>query len=403
MLYGAIIGDIVGSAYEFNNTKDYYFQLFTPESDFTDDSIMTVAVAMWLIRDPEHTHRVLEELMVEYANRYPSPKGGYGMRFHRWLFGSEKRHPMNSWGNGSAMRVSAVGWAFSTLAETERVAEISASITHDHPEGIKGAQATAAAIWLARNGRTKAEIRSYIESRYGYNLHRSWAQLHPVYKWDSSCQGTVPEALIAFLDSTDFEDAIRKAVSLGGDSDTLACITGAVAEAFYEDIPEAMIRKAEHIARNFLEDFLPHFHNWVYHNLGIIPSASRARITPQNVDKLASDEVFVFGSNLEGAHMGGAARTAYQKFGAVWGKGVGMQGRSYAIPTMQGPVSTIKPYVDDFIEFAKTHPEEKFLVTRIGCGIAGFSDEDMAPLFEAAKKVPNIYLPESFRRILGIR
>lgn len=138
-----------------------------------------------------------------------------------------------SYGNGAGMRASAVGWFFDTLRETEEVAKISAEITHNHHEGIKGAQATAAAIWMARNGKDKYEIRSYIESRFGYDLHRTWEQLHPVYGWDSSCQGTVPEAMIAFLDSTDFEDAIRKAVSLGGDSDTLACITGGIAEAYW--------------------------------------------------------------------------------------------------------------------------------------------------------------------------
>lgn len=270
MLYGAIIGDIVGSAYEFNNTKDYNFQLFTPESDYTDDSIMTVAVAEWLMRDPDHTEKGLERALVEYAQRYPCPMGGYGERFRNWLFGRGERHPINSYGNGSAMRVSAVGWAFKTLEETERVAELSAAITHNHPEGIKGAQATAAAIWLARNGCDKEELREYIEECFGYDLHRTWEQLHPVYDWDSSCQGTVPEAMIAFLDSTDFEDAIRKAVSLGGDSDTLACITGAIAEAYYEVIPEEMKLKAQRIAPAFLEDFLPHFRCWAMHNVSVL-------------------------------------------------------------------------------------------------------------------------------------
>ena len=138
------------------------------------------------------------------------------------------------------MRVSAVGWFFDTLEETERVAAISAAITHNHPEGIKGAQATAAAIFLARNGKTKEEIRDYIETTYGYDLHKTWEYWHPIYDWEDSCQGTVPQAIIAFLDSTDFEDAIRKAVSLGGDSDTLACITGGIAEAYYKEIPKAM-------------------------------------------------------------------------------------------------------------------------------------------------------------------
>ena len=153
------------------------------------------------------------------------------------------RHPYNSWGNGSAMRVSAVGWAFDTLEETENMAKLSAEITHNHIEGIKGAQATAAAIYLARTGNSKKEIKEYIEKKYGYDLEKSWDYWHPIYKWESSCQGTVPQAIIAFLDSADFEDAIRKAVSLGGDSDTLACITGGIAEAFYKKIPSEFAKR----------------------------------------------------------------------------------------------------------------------------------------------------------------
>ena len=262
-MLGAIIGDTVGSDYEFHNTKDYNFSLFNAESGYTDDSVMTMAVAQWLLMDPEHTYQKLEDTMVEFAWNCPCQRGGYGTGFYYWLFrpgllrpfddrfgslpyGSRTgRHPYGSWGNGSAMRVSAVGWFFDTLEETERVAAISASITHNHPEGIKGAQATAAAIFMARTGKTKEEIRGYIEKTYGYDLHKTWEYWHPIYAWDVSCQGTVPQAIIAFLDSTDFEDAIRKAVSLGGDSDTLACITGGIAEAFYKEIPGAMAERVE--------------------------------------------------------------------------------------------------------------------------------------------------------------
>ena len=269
-MLGAIIGDTVGSVYEFNNTKDYGFTLFNSESGFTDDSVMTVAVACWLLTDPEHTYQKLEEIMVRFAEDYPSPMGGYGTGFWYWLFhpdglrpfdgkygespycSSTGRHPYGSFGNGSAMRVSAVGWFFDSLEETERVAAISAAITHNHPEGIKGAQATAAAIYLARAGKTKEEIREYIEKTYGYDLHKTWEYWHPIYDWEDSCQGTVPQAIIAFLDSTVFEDAIRKAVSLGGDSDTLACITGGIAEAYYKEIPAYMVEKT---TGHFPEDF----------------------------------------------------------------------------------------------------------------------------------------------------
>ena len=273
-MLGAIIGDTVGSAYEFHNTKDYDFTLFLGNSAYTDDSVMTMAVAFWLLKDKEHSYQGLEDAMVMFAEKYPCPMGGYGGGFYTWLFESEGlynfddrygsapyesktgRHPYGSWGNGSAMRVSAVGWFFGTLEETERVAAISAAITHNHPEGIKGAQATAAAIWLARNGKNKEEIRDYLEKTYGYDLHKTYAYWHPIYHWESSCQGTVPQAIIAFLDSTDFEDAIRKAVSLGGDSDTLACITGGIAEAYYKEIPQYMAERTMRIFPQIFKDVL---------------------------------------------------------------------------------------------------------------------------------------------------
>ena len=268
-MLGAIVGDTVGSIYEFNNTKDYNFDMFSPRSGYTDDSIMTMAVAYWLLKDPEHKYETLEEAMVMFAKNCPCPNGGYGEMFYIWLFmpwslkeicpkafeddyepkynSPMNRVAYNSWGNGSAMRVSAVGWFFKTLEETERVAKIAAEITHNHPEGIKGAQATAAAIWMARNGKTKLEIKSYIETTYGYDLDRTWEYLNLRYGWKSSCQETVPEAIIAFLESNSYEDAIRKAVSMGGDSDTLACITGGIAEAYYREIPSEMIEATQRV------------------------------------------------------------------------------------------------------------------------------------------------------------
>ena len=248
-MLGAIIGDTVGSVYEFNNIKTTDFQLFGPRNSYTDDSVMTMAVARWLLDDPQHGSGTLEHALVSFASRYPCPMGGYGGMFYKWLFmpkslglGGERR-PYNSWGNGSAMRCSACGWMFDTLEETERVAGLSAAITHNHPEGVKGAQATAAAIFMARNGKSKEEIRSYVSTRYGYKLSRTCDEIRRVYGWDSSCQGTVPEAMVAFFDSTDFESAIRLAVSLGGDSDTLACITGGIAEAYYKAISDDIALK----------------------------------------------------------------------------------------------------------------------------------------------------------------
>ena len=277
-MLGAIVGDTVGSIYEFNNTKDYNFELFTSQSGYTDDSIMTMAIAYWLLKDPEHKYETLEETMVTFAKNCYCPNGGYGEMFYVWLFmpwslheicpkafdedfspkydSPDGRVPYNSWGNGSAMRVAAVGWFFDTLEETERVAKISAEITHNHPEGIKGAQATAAAIWLARNGKSKAEIKEYIETAFGYDLNRTWEYLNLRYGWKSSCQETVPEAIIAFLVSDSFEDAIRKAVSMGGDSDTLASITGGIAEAFYREIPNEMVEATQRV-------FPPIFHKLI--------------------------------------------------------------------------------------------------------------------------------------------
>ena len=268
IMLGAIIGDIVGSCYEFNGIKTTDFELFSPRSRYTDDSVMTMAVAEWLFNDPHHTNNILEENMVKYGNL--NTNVGYGSHFLHWLyfpqaiFPDGKRKPYNSFGNGSAMRVSAVGWMFDTLEETERVAEISASITHNHPEGIKGAQATAAAIFMARNGSNKEEIKDYISKRFKYNLNRNCDQIRPSYRFEVSCQKSVPEAIIAFLDSKDYESTLRLAVSLGGDSDTQACIAGGIAEAFYGIPDDIIIEAAKYIPRYFKETILRMAENSAY-------------------------------------------------------------------------------------------------------------------------------------------
>ena len=404
---------MVGSVYEFANTKRTDFPFFSDRSTFTDDSIMTVAVAQWLLTDNAHSHGVLEKVMVKYAHDYPCPKGGYGGGFAQWLFRPEgmvdyrtgelagRRVPYNSWGNGAAMRVSAVGWKFRTLEETEKVAALSASITHDHPEGIKGAQATAAAIFLARTGKSKREIKEYIQNRFGYDLDTHTDEIRRTYGWDESCQETVPPAIRAFLDSSDFESAVRIAVSLGGDSDTLACITGGIAEAYYGEIPDDIYKKAMGMLPTEFIHVLKVFGQGSFYGERTARAEEESgltpiRYTPENITSLAPNEIFVFGSNLHGSHGGGAAAAAVRYFGAVWGQGVGMQGQCYAIPTMHGGVDVIRPYVDEFIVFAKGHPELTFLVTRIGCGIAGFRDEQMAPLFADAIELPNVVLPKSF-------
>lgn len=234
-MYGALLGDMIGAPYEFDRgdkTKD--FPLFCKYSHFTDDSVMTIAVGEALLdfrfREDEDIKAGLVESMRKWGRKYPD--AGYGRKFYHWL---HARHPepYGSYGNGSAMRVSSAGWLFDTLAETRHMARLTAEVTHNHPEGIKGAEATASAIFLARTGHSKEEIRDYIVREFGYDLSRTCDQIRPGYYHTESCQKTVPEAITAFLEGTDFEDVIRTAVSLGGDCDTLTCIAGSIAEAFY--------------------------------------------------------------------------------------------------------------------------------------------------------------------------
>ena len=239
-MLGAIIGDIIGSVYEFNNIKTKDFPLFSKESFFTDDTVMTIAVADALLNGRTADNYI--DSMKKFGRLYPD--SGYGGNFGSWLF-SDNRKPYNSFGNGSAMRVSPCGWFANSLDEAESLAEKSAAVTHNHPEGIKGAQATAAAIFLARIGRSQTEIKEYIEDIYEYNLSRKLDDIRPIYRFNEICQETVPEAIIAFLESDSFEDAIRNAISLGGDSDTLAAITGSIAEAAF-GVPSVLTTDAFH-------------------------------------------------------------------------------------------------------------------------------------------------------------
>lgn len=240
-MIGGIAGDIIGSVYEYNAIKSKDFPLFHRNSYFTDDSVLTVAVAKAILTDGDYRKAVLE-----IGRRYPD--AGYGGSFARWLVSADPK-PYNSWGNGSAMRVSPVGYAYDKADDVLREATLSAEFTHNHPEGIKGAQATALAVFLARTGHDKEIIRGEIAARFGYDMARTVDEIRPDYGFDESCQGTVPEAIIAFLDSTSYEDAVRNAVSLGGDSDTLACITGGIAEAFYGPVPDDI--------RNRVKEILP--------------------------------------------------------------------------------------------------------------------------------------------------
>ena len=239
-MYGAILGDIVGSPYEFDmGDKAKDFPLFSEDSYFTDDTVMTIAVAEAFMDAPDDENAVRQRLvqsMQKWGHHYPG--AGYGVRFSSWL-DSKNPQPYNSWGNGSAMRMSAVAWLYDDLDTVRHMARLSAEVTHNHPEGIKGAEATAAAIFLARTGHSKAEIKDYIENEFHYDLSRTCDEIRPAYHHVESCQETVPEAITAFLEGDSFEDAIRTAVSLGGDCDTLTAIAGSIAEGFY-GVPAAL-------------------------------------------------------------------------------------------------------------------------------------------------------------------
>lgn len=580
-MLGAIIGDIVGSRWEFNPTNDYDFEFFSKENDFTDDSICTIAIADALLKRKD-----FGVSLHSWCNKYPHPMGSYGGRFLSWVL-SNNPQAYGSFGNGSAMRVSPVAWLSMEFSHMVQTAAHTAFPTHNHPEGIKGAQAVAIAIHdclklryskvsIDSNQIKKALKRALEFSQYNIDIKKEDVQNH----FDETCQGTVPVAFWIITKSNSFEDAIRKAISLGADADTLGAIVGSIAEAIWgipswikekaisylpkdmrdvltsfrkrvqqtrkigapqavEEIQKAMMfwklsfgnpnekllrdssvkqektKKAamkdfkvepmpkedgilevdlnipiskeemEHISFGHIPDamedhwlmitddaFIRYYRSWTLYcafeakyskkedgfkiehlrinanipELCIIDEFSgislfryllaatlsknqdqawneflyqedtsyyyyhmkknddfyeKPEFTPDFIKELKPNEVFVFGSNLMGAHVSGAARIAHKSFGAVWGKGVGAQGQSYAIPTMHGGIDVIKPYVDDFITYAKEHKDKVFLVTRIGCGIAGFKDEEMAPLFLEATKVDNIVLPKSFVSILN--
>ena len=262
-IIGAIAGDVIGTPYEWNRIKTTEFPLFSSEPDFTDDTVMTIAVADSILSGKDFA-----SALRDYGRRYPGR--GYGGFFHHWLH-SDNPQPYGSFGNGSAMRASPTGFAANTLEEALELAKRSAEVTHNHPEGIKGAQATAAAIYLARTGHRKAQIRDYVTRTFGYDLDFTVEDIRPTYRFNETCQQTVPQAIVAFLESTDYESAIRLAISLGGDSDTLACITGGIAAAFYKEIPEVIVQNTlsrlpeefREVIRRFDQRYAPPLaHGW---------------------------------------------------------------------------------------------------------------------------------------------
>jgi ADP-ribosylglycohydrolase len=238
-IIGAIAGDVIGSAYEFNPTRDHDFELFTPKSSFTDDTVLTMANALWLIDDEQHTHERLVEIMLDLCRRYPNR--GYGGRFANWICDKDPQ-PYNSYGNGSAMRVSPVGYYAQSLEEALALAKVSAEVTHNHPEGIKGAQATAAAIFLARCGKSKQEIRDYVAQTFDYDLSRTLDEIRPTFTFDETCQRTVPEAITCFMEGKDYEDVVRLSVALAGDADTIAAIAGSISSAV-DEVPNGITQQ----------------------------------------------------------------------------------------------------------------------------------------------------------------
>lgn len=254
-MIGAIAGDIIGSVYEWNNIKTKEFELFSPRCFFTDDTVLTVALADSIMSNTPYVDN-----LKKFYRLYPGR--GYGGSFHRWA-GSDDPEPYNSWGNGAAMRISPAGYAYDDLDTVLLKAKEFTEITHNNPEGIKGGQATASAVFFARKGKSKDEIKDFIEKEFGYDLSRHVDEIRPSYIFDVSSQGTVPQAIRAFIDSTGFEDAIRTAVSLGGDTDTLTCITGGIAQAFYGGVPgffaknvyEILDKRLGKITREFMKKF----------------------------------------------------------------------------------------------------------------------------------------------------
>lgn len=250
-MIGAIIGDIIGSRFEFNPTKSNTFELIVEKSRYTDDTVLTVAIADSILHN-----QVIEYKIAEYANKYP--RAGYGPMFCQWVHNKERK-PYNSFGNGSAMRVSAAGFCANTLTEAIELSTQTALPTHNHPEGVKGANATAAAIYFAKNGATKQEIKKYISETFEYDLDRTCEEIRKTYHFDVTCQGSVPESIIAFLESTDYVSAVVNAVYLGGDADTQGCIAGGIAQAFYKKIPEDLISKTYKIIPQEFIDIIEEF------------------------------------------------------------------------------------------------------------------------------------------------
>lgn len=398
-IIGAVIGDIIGSRFEFSKPPTRKVDRFTTTSTLTDDSVMTVAIADALLHGKDYM-----ESMLEWGGKYP--KAGYGNRFKQLLKG-KKGLPTDSIANGSGMRVSPIGFHAKTLDEALERAKQSAIPSHNSVEGIKGAQSIAAAIFMAREQRPKEEIKSYIEKEFGYNLSQTdeeiKAHVSTLRHGDAKkgipaerefAENTCPLAIIAFLTTDDYESSIWKSISYGCDTDTVACMCGGIAAAYY-GVPMEIINEAvEYLPREILS-VINEFDNINLQN---------RRITPKEYDRWGA--VFVYGSGNDllkdekGHIIDEGGFDAKQNFGAKEKVKEGICNRSYAIPTMGKSLEEIKEGVDRFIEYAETHQEETFMVIEIGCKKAGFTPKDIAPMFAKIADLPNVYLPKKFREVL---
>ena len=348
-MLGAIVGDIVDSVYEFNNTKDYNFHMVTPRSRFTDDTVMTLAVAEWLTEDKTHSESYLIKCMQELGRKYPNV--GYGGTFRRWLY---RKNPKtyNSWGNGSAMRVSPVGYFAHNLGETMELAKTSAEVTHHHPEGIKGAQAIASAIYLARQGKAKKDIQQYVSDTFDYDLNRTIDLIRPAYTFDVSCMGSVPEAIIAFLDGNDFEDTIRKAVSIGGDSDTFGAMAGSIAQAMY-GMPKPLAGYCYECLTPKLRSILDEFEDMTDHHTD----------EPFNLERFLTMQTPVYKTVLE------EMRNGYKRGHYMW----------YIFPQLRGLGHSANSYIYGLadIEEAKAYLHNPLLGRRLRETIKVLIDRNM--------------------------
>ena len=348
-MLGAIVGDIVDSVYEFNNTKDYNFHMVTPRSRFTDDTVMTLAVAEWLTEDKTHSESYLIKCMQELGRKYPNV--GYGGTFRRWLY---RKNPKtyNSWGNGSAMRVSPVGYFAHNLGETMELAKTSAEVTHHHPEGIKGAQAIECAIYLARQGKAKKDIQQYVSDTFDYDLNRTIDLIRPAYTFDVSCMGSVPEAIIAFLDGNDFEDTIRKAVSIGGDSDTFGAMAGSIAQAMY-GMPKPLAGYCYECLTPELRSILDEFEDMTDHHTD----------DPFNLERFLTMQTPVYKTVLE------EMRNGYKRGHYMW----------YIFPQLRGLGHSANSYIYGLadIEEAKAYLHNPLLGRRLRETIKVLIDRNM--------------------------